>query len=44
MVGCHHQLDGDEFEQAMGAGDDIQNMEVWHAAVPWGQEELDLTE
>ena len=21
MVGCHHQLDGHEFEQALGVGD-----------------------
>ena len=24
MVGWHHQLDGDEFEQDLGAGDAIQ--------------------
>ena len=30
MVGCHHQLDGHEFEQALGVGD---NREAWRAAV-----------
>ena len=33
MVGCHYQLDGHEFEQTLGAGDDIHDREVWHAAV-----------
>ena len=30
MVGWHHQLDGLEFEQALGVGDD---REAWCAAV-----------
>ena len=30
MVGWHHRLDGHEFEQAPGVGDD---REVWHVAV-----------
>ena len=30
MVGCHHQLDGHEFEQALGVGD---GQGSWHAAV-----------
>ena len=30
MVGWHHQLDGHEFEQALGVGD---GQEAWHAAV-----------
>ena len=30
MVGRHHRLDGREFEQAPGGGDD---REAWHAAV-----------
>ena len=30
MVGWHHQLDGHEFEQALGVGD-VQ--EAWHAVV-----------
>ena len=29
MVGWHHQLNGHEFEQALGAGD----REAWRAAV-----------
>ena len=39
MVGCHHQLDGHEFEQALGVGD-IQ--EAWHASVH-GIAESDMT-
>ena len=30
MIGWHHQLDGHEFEQALGVGD---RQEVWHAAI-----------
>ena len=30
MVGWHHPLDGHEFEQALGAGDD---QEAWPAAI-----------
>ena len=30
MVEWHHQLDGREFEQALGVGD---RQEAWHAAV-----------
>ena len=30
MVGWHHLLDGHEFEQALGDGED---REAWHAAV-----------
>ena len=30
MIGWHHQLDGHEFEQAPGVGDD---REAWHAAL-----------
>ena len=30
MAGWHHRVDGHEFEQAPGAGDD---REAWHAAV-----------
>ena len=30
MVGWHHQLDGHEFEQALGVGD---GQGAWHAAV-----------
>ena len=32
MVGWHHQLDGHEFQQALGVGDG-NDLEVWHAAV-----------
>ena len=30
MAGCHHQLDGHEFEQDLGDG---EGQEAWHAAV-----------
>ena len=40
MVGWHHQLNGHEFEQAPGAGDDRK---AWHAAVH-EVAELDMTE
>ena len=30
MVGWHHRLNGQEFEQALGVGD---GREAWHAAV-----------
>ena len=39
MVGWHHQLDGHEFEQALGVDD---GQEAWHAAVH-GVAELDRT-
>ena len=32
MVGWCHQLNGHEFEQALGDGD---NREAWHAAIHW---------
>ena len=31
MVGRHHQLDGHEFEQALGVL--VMDREAWHAAV-----------
>ena len=41
MVGWHHQLDGHEFEQALGVGD-------WQGSLaccsPWGRKESDTTE
>ena len=40
MVGCHHQIDGHEFEQALGVGD---GQEAWHASVH-GVAESDMTE
>ena len=41
MVGWHHQLDGHEFEQALGAGDG-QGIPVCFS--PWGRKELDIIE
>ena len=33
MVGCHHQLNGHEFEQALGAGDGQEDLVCYS---PWG--------
>ena len=41
MVGWHHQLDGHEFEQALGVGDGQGNLVCYS---PWGRKELDTTE
>ena len=41
MVGCHHQLDGHEFEQSSGVGDGQGSLEN---CSPWGHKELDMTE
>ena len=41
MVGCHHRLDGHEFEQAPGVGDGQGNPAC---CSPWGHKELDKTE
>ena len=41
MVGWHHQLDGHEFEQALGVGDGQGNLACFS---PWGCKELGRTE
>ena len=41
MVGCHHRLDGHEFEQALGDGEG-QGSLVHYS--PWGRKESDTTE
>ena len=41
MVGWHHQLDGHEFEQALGVGDGPGSLAY---CSPWGHKELDMTE
>ena len=41
MVGWHHQLDGHEFEQALGVGDGQGSMACYS---PWGHKDLDVTE
>ena len=41
MVGWHHQLDGCEFEQALGVGDGQGSLECYR---PWGRKEWDMTE
>ena len=43
MVGWHHQLDGHEFEQALGVGDG-QGSAVWCAAVHGVTKSRDTTE
>ena len=40
-VGWHHQLDGHEFEQALGVGDGQGSLAC---CSPWGHKELDTTE
>ena len=41
MVGWHHQLDGHEFEQALGVGDGQEGLAC---CSPWGCKESDMTE
>ena len=41
MVGWHHQLDGHEFEQAPGIGDE-QGILV--CSSPWGHNKSDMTQ
>ena len=38
---CHHQLDGHEFEQALGVGDG-QGSSL--CCIPWDHKESDMTE
>ena len=38
MVGWHHQLDGHDFEQALGVGDGQESLAC---CSPWGRKELD---
>ena len=41
MVGWHHQLDGHEFEQALGVDDGYRSLACCSS---WGLKELDMTE
>ena len=41
MVGWHHQLDGHEFEQALGVGDGQGSLMCYSL---WGLRESDTTE
>ena len=41
MVGWHHQLNGHEFEQALGVGDGQGGLAC---SSPWGRKESDMTE
>ena len=40
-IGWHHQLDGHEFEQALGVGDGQGSLVC---CSPWGHKESDITE
>ena len=41
MVGWHHQLNGHEFEQALGVGDGQESLAC---CSPWGHNQSDMTE
>ena len=41
MAGWCHHLDGHEFEQALGVGDEQGSLMCYS---PWGHKELDTTE
>ena len=41
MAGCHHQLNGHEFEQTLEVGDRQESLACCSA---WGHKELDMTE
>ena len=41
MVGCHHRLNGHEFEQTLGNG---EGQESLTCCSPWGPKESDMTE
>ena len=41
MIGWHHGLNGLEFEQAPGVGDEQGSLAC---CSPWGHKELDMTE
>ena len=41
MVGWHHQLNGHEFEEALGVGDEQESLQC---CSPWGRKESDTTE
>ena len=41
MIGCHHQLKGCEFEQALGDGEGEGSLVC---CSPWSCKELDMTE
>ena len=41
MVGCHHQLNGHEFEQTLG---DSEGQGTLVYCIPWGHKESDTTQ
>ena len=40
MAGCHHRLNGHEFEQALGDGEGQESLACCR---PWGHKESDIT-
>ena len=41
MVGWHHELDGHEFEQALGVGDEQGTLACFSS---WGHKDSDMTD
>ena len=41
MIVCHYRLNGHEFEQAPGAGDELRSLACYS---PWGRKESDTAE
>ena len=41
MVGCHHRLNGHEFEQTLGDGEGQGSLAC---CSPWGHKQSDMTE
>ena len=41
LVGWHHQLNGCEFEEALGVGDGQRGLACYR---PWVRKQLDITE
>ena len=41
MFGWHHQLNGHEFEKALGVGDGQESLAFWN---PWVRKQFDMTE
>ena len=41
MAGCHHRLDGHEFEQTLGVGDGQGGLVYCNS---WGHKESDMSE
>ena len=44
MVGCHHQFNGHEFEQALGDGEGQGSLASVQRCSPWRRKASDMTE